>query len=202
MTSEVLQHAFEPFFTTKERDKGTGLGLAQVYGLIKQHDGFIDVTSTVGCGTTFTLYLPVGASPEGAADFETSQTVTTGAGQTVLLVEDEAAVRAVVGWQLEGMGYQVLTASSGEEAAQIFRRHGDTVALVVLDLVMPGMGGAGLYRMLRQANPELPVIVLSGYPPGAAVAGLSRDETVEWLQKPAGFAELAGAVRRALEKPS
>ena len=173
MTPEVLQHAFEPFFTTKERDKGTGLGLAQVYGLIKQHDGFIDVTSTVGCGTTFTLYLPAAASPQDAAEFETSPTLTTGAGQTVLLVEDEAAVRAVVAWQLEGMGYRVLTASSGEEAWQVFRQHGDTVALVVLDLVMPGMGGAALYRLLRQANPELPVIVLSGYPPGAAVAGLS-----------------------------
>jgi two-component system cell cycle sensor histidine kinase/response regulator CckA len=202
MTVEVLQHAFEPFFTTKERDKGTGLGLAQVYGLIKQHEGFIDVTSTVDCGTSFTLYLPAGDAPQGAADFETSQSLTTGAGQTVLLVEDEAAVRAVVGWQLEGMGYRVLTASSGEEAWQIFRRHGDRVALVVLDLVMPGMGGAALYRMLRQTNPELPVIVLSGYPPGAAVAGLSPDETVEWLQKPAGFDELAGAVRRSLEKSS
>jgi two-component system cell cycle sensor histidine kinase/response regulator CckA len=199
MASEVLQHAFEPFFTTKERGKGTGLGLAQAYGLIKQHDGFIDVTSTVGYGTTFTLYLPAGASSQAAADFEGSPTLTAGAGQTVLLVEDEAAVRAVVGWQLEGMGYRVLAASSGEEAWQVFRRHAGTVALVVLDLVMPGMGGATLYRLLRQANPELPVIVLSGYPPGAAVAGLSGDEAVEWLQKPAGFDELAGAVRRALK---
>jgi two-component system cell cycle sensor histidine kinase/response regulator CckA len=202
MTTEVLQHAFEPFFTTKEGGKGTGLGLAQVYGLIKQHDGFIDVTSTVGCGTAFTLYLPAEAAAQDVAAAEVSPSLTTGAGQTVLLVEDEAAVRAVVGWQLEGMGYRVLTASSGEEAWQVFRRHADAVALVVLDLVMPGMGGAALYRLLRETNPGLPVIVLSGYPPGAAVAGLSRDETVSWLQKPAGFEELAGAVRHALGKDS
>jgi len=202
MTPEVMQHAFEPFFTTKERDKGTGLGLAQVYGLIKQHDGFIDVTSSLGYGTTFKLYLPAVAASRDAAEPAPAQARAKATGQTVLVVEDEAAVRAVVGWQLEGMGYRVLTASSGEEAWRVFRQHSDTVALMVLDLVMPGMGGAALYRRLRKEKVELPVIVLSGYPPGAAATGLGQDDMVEWLQKPAGFEELASAVRRVLAKRS
>jgi len=198
MSPDVLQHVFEPFFTTKERGKGTGLGLAQVYGLVKQHDGFIEVRSAVGSGTTFTLYLPAEHQPE-AAQSRAAAALALGAGQTVLLVEDEAPVRDVVAWQLETMGYSVLTASSGEDAWQIYRQHTGNIAVVLLDLVMPGMGGAGLYQAVRRSNPQIPVIVLSGYSPTEATASLARDEFVQWLQKPVPYEELARALRRSLE---
>jgi two-component system cell cycle sensor histidine kinase/response regulator CckA len=198
MPPEVLQHAFEPFFTTKEQGKGAGLGLAQVYGLIKQHDGFIDVRSAVGRGTTFSIYLPASADTQVTAA-EAPHAVPRGGGQTILFVEDEAAVRGVVSWQLEGLGYCVLVASSGEEAVSLYRQHGAAIALVLLDLVMPGMGGAAVYRMLRRSNPRLPVIVLSGYPVEAGTAvGLGQDDGVTWLQKPAPLEELARVVRDSL----
>jgi PAS domain S-box-containing protein len=199
MPPEVLQHAFEPFFTTKEQGKGAGLGLAQVYGLVKQHGGFIDVRSVVGRGTTVSIYLPAASGTE-AAEADVARAVEWGAGETVLVVEDEAAVRGVVSWQLEGMGYRVLVASSGEEAMDLFRQHGDDIAVVLLDLVMPGMGGAAFYRTLRRDNPTLPLIVLSGYPIEAGTAlGLGQDDPVSWLRKPAPVDELAHAVRSALD---
>ncbi len=199
MSAEVLPHVFEPFFTTKETGKGRGLGLAQAYGLVKQNGGFIDVSSRAGQGTAVTVYLPALAADE----LEPTPLPKPRAAPrlvVILIAEDDAAVRAVMQWQLEGMGYRVLTASSGEESVRLLRGQGLAPDLAVVDLEMPGMGGATLCRTLRQSQPELPVIVFSGY----SVESLSPEDratlstNVEWLEKPAALAALAAAVQRRL----
>jgi two-component system cell cycle sensor histidine kinase/response regulator CckA len=200
MPPEVLRHVFEPFFTTKEPGSGTGLGLAQVYGLVKQHDGFIDVNSSVGAGTTFTICLPAVVVPHTAAAVERAQGLFAGRGETILVVEDDAAVREVNTWLLEGMGYHVLPARTGEEALQLYAQHRNNISLVLMDMVMPGMGGAALYRTLRRYQPATPVIMLSGYPLGAEAKNARLDGIVDWLRKPLDPDQLGQAVRRALQR--
>jgi two-component system cell cycle sensor histidine kinase/response regulator CckA len=203
MTQSTLEHLFEPFFTTKERGKGTGLGLAQVYGLVRQQDGFIDVISRPGGGTTFTLYLPA-AGEEGnwgnGLSAERSIRLRGHRDATILLVDDEPTVRAVVAWHLHSLGHRVMAAGSGQEALDLYREHASTISLAIIDLVMPGMGGGMLYQALRRARADLPLIVLSAYPaePAARNSGLDLDDRVVWVQKPASAEQLAEAVDAAL----
>lgn len=199
MPPEVLRHVFEPFFTTKEPGTGTGLGLAQVYGLVKQHDGFITVRSALGVGTTFTICLPAPVVPAEAPEAKALQELSGGRGETILVVEDDAAVREVNTWLLEGMGYHVLAARTGEEALQLYTQHRDDISLVLMDMVMPGMGGAALYRTLRRYHPTTPVIVLSGYPLGTEARNARLEGIVDWLRKPLDLEQLGQAVRRALQ---
>lgn len=194
---EHVPHLFEPFFTTKDPGKGTGLGLAQVYGLVKQIGGFIDVASAIGGGATFTAYLPVVHGRPEDSEADVDQEPLQGQAETILLVEDEESVREVVTWELTGIGYRVLAAANGEEAMALYEQHKGEVALVLLDLLMPGIGGAELYYALRQHDPELAVIVLSGYPQDLG-AGSDLEEIVEWLQKPISLGKLTRSVDQAL----
>jgi CheY-like chemotaxis protein len=198
MDAETQAHLFEPFFTTKEPGTGSGLGLATVYGIVKQSDGYIWVYSERGHGSSFKVYLPrVDAEAE---PVEPARRVATGEGgsETILIVEDEPAVRAVVGRILGRRGYRVLSAPDGRAAIAIFERDPAAVDLLVTDVVMPGMGGVDLAERLRGRRPDLRVLYLSGYPETSATQrGLPPG--APFLGKPFAPADLAGKVREVLD---
>ena len=193
-----LDHIFEPFFTTKGFLAGTGLGLAQVHGIVKQHEGHIGVTTEEGKGTTFSIYLPaVQVSEPEALEPQTVELVK-GLGQTVLVVEDNAATRAAVVSSLEGLNYRVLEAPNGVEGLKVFEQHRQEIALVLSDVVMPEMGGAALSRALAERGCTAPVLLLSGYPLNLRSAEMQLPGVVDWLQKPVELGKLAQAVARAV----
>jgi PAS domain S-box-containing protein len=200
MTEEVKAHLFEPFFTTKAPGKGTGLGLSTVYGIVKQSGGHIEVESQPGAGTTFRIYLPRAEGPAEAEGPAASQVVPRGH-ETVLLAEDEQAVRALARQVLLSGGYAVLEAGDGAQALWLAERHRGPIDLLVTDVVMPGLGGRGLAERLGAARPGLKVLYLSGYTDDAVVRhGVSR-EAVQFLPKPFSAAALAQKVREVLDGP-
>ncbi len=194
---EILPRVFEPFFTTKERGQGTGLGLAQVYGIVKQHDGYIDITSRVGQGTTVTIYLPA-LSDELEMLQGSEEAIPRGKGELVLLVEDDPAVLEAGRVALERLNYRTLAATDGRQALELFRQHRSEIALVLADLVMPDMGGIALCNALRELDPQARILLLSGYPLDPQVRLLSPHGVVGWLQKPFDLEGLAWALSRAL----
>lgn len=198
ITAAVLSRIFEPFFTTKEIGKGTGLGLAQVYGIISQHAGHITVNSQAGQGTTITVYLPPAPEQNGKQAEETPPIALPGQGQTILLVADSLAVTGTIKVLLERLHYRVITAVNGREALAIYRAQQATIALVLSDMVMPDMDGEALFQALKKADPDLKMVVMSGYPLGEKGARLLRQGIVAWLEKPVSFRQLAQVVGKAL----
>ncbi len=198
--SEVLPHIYEPFFTTKGPGRGSGLGLSQVYGIVKQHDGHIDVESQVNEGTTFTIYLPALAVAAPAPLTVDVSAMPQGRGETVLLVEDGEAVRAAVRASLEQLNYRVLEAANGEEALAVMEERGDQVAVVVSDVVMPVMGGIALLHALGERGWEKPVILLTGHVMGKELEDLRVRELIACLSKPPAPEQLARAIAQALHR--
>ena len=201
MSEEVLSHIFEPFFTTKEPGRGTGLGLATVYGVVEQHQGWVEVESRVGQGTTFRVFLPTCAG-EDSAEFHSAapQPAATG-GEQVLIVEDEVALRRLMVRALERLGYVVHAAGNGAEAVTLYRSLGGRVDLVVSDMVMPGgMTGLDLAQRLLGQCPSLKVILMSGYSPTLPDSELLRSHGIHFLAKPLNLHGLGLAVRQALGK--
>jgi signal transduction histidine kinase/CheY-like chemotaxis protein/HAMP domain-containing protein len=197
MPPEVRERIFEPFFTTKPPGRGTGLGLSQVYGIVKQHQGEILVESQPGMGTTFKLFLPLLPDPAPADGGAGRTTAAGGRGETLLVVEDNAGLRAALSETLTGLGYRVLTASSGEDGLALYERHHEDIQLVLSDLVMPGMDGVSLVRALRRRNPATKVVIMSGYL-GESANRQTIDGVLAWVQKPGRPQELATVIRRAL----
>ena len=197
---EVLPHIFEPFFTTKEVDQGTGLGLAQVYGIVKQHEGHVDVSTEVGAGTTFTLYLPALLSSLPEAPAQATETLVQGQGETVLVVEDNAALRQALAATLEALNYLVLEAADGREALGILGQRAGEVSLVLSDLVMPEMGGQALFHAMQQRGLNLPVVMLSGHPLESELKALQAQGLAGWLLKPPDLDQLAQLLAQALSK--
>jgi signal transduction histidine kinase len=198
---QVLPHIFEPFFTTKEVGQGTGLGLAQVYGIVRQHDGFVDVQTEIGKGTTFILYLPLARAAEERAEEATEKPIR-GRGQTILLVEDEEPVLDVGKEMLETLGYRVLTARNGQDALHIFDKHESEIALIISDVTMPEISGLGLVKAIKERGSAVKVVVVSGYP---LVEGWQRawgENVVAWVSKPLRLKELAEVVARGLKQKS
>jgi CheY-like chemotaxis protein len=200
MDAATRDRLFEPFFTTKEQGRGTGLGLATVYGIIKQSGGHIQVDSRPGSGTTFRIWFPqVEAGADVATAVETPA-VVTGRGETVLLVEDEDAVRSLASRALSRLGYRVLEARNGEVALALASSEADSIAVLVTDVVMPGLSGPALAAALVRGRPSMAVVYVSGYTdrvdPGVGVVGGPQ---AELLTKPFSPNELGAAVRRALD---
>jgi len=179
---DAVGKIFDPFFTTKEAGKGTGLGLATVYGIVKQNGGHIGVETAVGVGTTFTILIPASDTGESAAAHLPGGQVAPRGAETVLLVEDENAVRAVGRLALESQGYAVLEARDGEEALATLAAHPGPVHLLVTDVVMPGLSGPDLARAVRVRDPMCPVVFVTGYAPEPLDTALS--ERSELLAKP------------------
>jgi len=203
MDQVTLSRIFEPFFTTKEFGKGTGLGLATVYGIVKQHQGWIEVQSQLGQGTTFKIYLtPGGQSPQPCAESASREPVR-GGHETILLVEDESPVRWTVRHVLERYGYRVLEASAGVEALALWHQHHQDVALLLTDVVMPaGLSGQELAEQFKTQKPGLKVIYTSGYSVQSAGDGLELTDGLTFLQKPFDADKLALAVRKCLDSPT
>jgi CheY-like chemotaxis protein len=195
---EVLPHIFEPFFTTKEVGKGTGLGLAQVYGIVKQHEGHIDVSTEVGAGTTFTLYLPALLERQPEAPALETEALVQGQGETLLVVEDDATLREALADILELLNYRVLIAANGRDALDILEERAGEVSLVLSDLVMPEMGGQALFHAMRQRGLTLPVVMLSGHPMEKELKNLRAEGLSGYLLKPPNMEQLAQMVAQAL----
>jgi len=184
ISTDNLPHIFEPFFTTKPVGQGTGLGLAQVYGIIKQHDGFIDVKSRKGHGTTFTIYLPARNAQRVEEPVTETQIKLSGGGRYVLVVEDDQATREALQALLEAHQYAVVTSNNGVEALKLLEDGHTEIDLIVSDVVMPQMGGVALYREVRERWPHIKVLFITGHPMGGEYQVLLEKGKVLWLQKP------------------
>jgi len=196
----TLNRIFEPFFTTKEVGKGTGLGLATVYGIVKQHQGWIEVDSNVGLGTTFRLFFPSTAKTAQPLQGAPHSEKVRGGDETILVVEDEPALRDLVTGILVLYGYRVLSASSGVDALHVWERHRDEIDLLLTDMVMPeGISGRELGERLLKQEPELKVIYTSGYSPGMSGKDFALLEGFNFLPKPYPPTRLAEVVRECLD---
>ncbi len=199
MDKETLAHLFEPFFTTKGVGQGTGLGLATVYGIVKQNHGFIHVYSEPGQGTTFKIHLPQHASQAAATRTETAGELLKSRGETVLLVEDEPAILALARRILKRLGYTVLNASTPSEAIRLAGAHAGEIHLLITDVVMPEMNGRDLARRLLSHHPKLKCLFMSGYTADVIAHRGVLDEGVHFIHKPFSIKDLAAKVREVLE---
>ncbi len=199
MNKQVLAHIFEPFFTTKEIGRGTGLGLATVYGIVKQSEGYIGVESEPGKGTAFEIYLPRVESKPATERPRQAVNIAHGS-ETILLVEDENALRELTQVQLETLGYQVLAARDAEAALGLYAKHGAEVSLLLTDVIMPGMNGRVLGDRLREKNPELRILFMSGYTDDEILRKGLSDPDQAILVKPFPREVLASRIREILDR--
>jgi len=198
MDKSIIEHIFEPFFTTKEMGRGTGLGLASVYGIIKAHGGYIDVESKEKHGTTFRVYLPV-AKRKIKKVIKTSDEFIKGTG-TVLLVDDEEIIRDVFKDMLETIGYKVFSAKDGKEAIEIYRKNQNNIDIVLLDMIMPNIGGGEAYDRLKEINPDIKVLLSSGYSIDSEATEILNRGCNSFIQKPFNINELSGKIKKILNK--
>ncbi len=199
MDKETQAHIFEPFFTTKGVGQGSGLGLAMVYGIVKQNNGFINVYSEPGQGTTFTIYLPRHTGESGQELKEDLAEPPPRGKETILLVEDEPTILMMAALMLEEQGYTLLTAGTAVEAIRLFKEQTGRIHLLVTDVVMPDMNGRDLVTKLRSINPLLKCLFMSGYTADVIAPNGVLDEGVNFIQKPFSLSDLANKVRKALD---
>jgi CheY-like chemotaxis protein len=198
MDAAVLSHVFEPFFTTKPMGKGTGLGLATVYGIVKQSGGSIQVTSVVGRGSTFRIYLPVAEGATAPRRTPLPAQVDGGT-ETILLAEDEPDLRDLARIFLEGYGYKVLAASGAEQAIQVAELFPGDIHLLLTDVIMPGMSGRQLAESILGKRPKTKIVYMTGYTDDMVVQHKVLEPGVKLLQKPFGKTDLALKVRSTLD---
>ncbi|MBN1424068.1 response regulator [Candidatus Fermentibacteria bacterium] len=199
MSEEVKAHVFEPFFTTKAEGTGSGLGLAMVHGIVKQHEGFCEIESEPGRGTSVAIYLPEAAEPASQEEARIEVPKPAGGTEVILMAEDEGAIRALNARILSSAGYRVLQAANGEEAMKVFDDHGGGVDLALLDVVMPRAGGVAVLQHVRAHRPGLPVVFSSGYSDDVSQTRLVQEQGLALLRKPFTPNELLLAVRAALD---
>ncbi|MCB0325814.1 MAG: response regulator [Bdellovibrionales bacterium] len=195
--AEIQDRIFEPFFTTKEQ-RGTGLGLATVYSIVKAHRGEIRVESKEGEGTCFEVFLPGSDEEQAVAEPEASE-IPRGSEQ-LMVVDDEEAVRTVMQRSLEHLGYRVLVAKNGVEALEVYQAHPQQICLVILDMIMPQMSGDELFYKLKELDPQVGVLIASGYSSDARTKAILQDGALGFIQKPFDVEELAQEVRTCLDK--
>ena len=201
MRPETIEQVFDPFFTTKPVGEGTGLGLSMVRGIVASHGGYVTADSRLGHGTTFTVYLPAAAPPPWNDARRSQGMPPHGAGETILVVDDELAVRTMTKFLLERLGYHVLTAGGGAEALAIYAERRADVRLVVTDLSMPGMNGVDLTLALQEQMSPVPVVVASGFISDdqlAQIDALKRAGIVRAIQKPYNANELLSLLQSLL----
>jgi two-component system cell cycle sensor histidine kinase/response regulator CckA len=197
MSPETEARIFEPFFTTKKPGKGTGLGLSVVYGIVRAHGGFIEVHSEPGRGSRFDVYLPT--TELAVAEKEREEEALPGGTETILLVDDEEMIRRLGRRVLEKCGYTVLIAANGPQAIEAYRKQGEAIDLVLLDVIMPRMNGQECLRRLQQLDPEVKVLIATGYTADSSVQRLKAEGVLGVVEKPFSIRTLAAAVRAALD---
>lgn len=204
MDAATLERIFEPFFTTKEMGRGTGLGLATVYGIVKQHNGFVNVYSEPGQGTTFHVYLPASSRlPEAEPALPAGDEAQKSGGETILVAEDHDGFRELVGQTLVSQGYRVILASNGQAAVGMFKAKSDDIQLVILDVAMPLVGGPEAYSQMCAIKPSLPVIFMTGHVVEPLALASRIQQGAIFLQKPCTTETLNRAIRNTLDpKPS
>jgi signal transduction histidine kinase len=200
MDRETAEQIFEPFFTTKEMGKGTGLGLATVYGIVKQHGGFIEVESASGKGTTFQVYLPATNGAPEAREAQSEEKARRGS-ETILLAEDHDGLRQSAQEMLEALGYRVIVAADGPQAVQLFQANCEQVGLVVLDVVMPGLSGPDAFLQMTALEPKLPVVFTTGYTSEVGSLTGMLEKGASFLQKPYSQRSLGQMIRDVLDHP-
>ncbi|MBI3981558.1 MAG: response regulator [Gemmatimonadetes bacterium] len=199
MDAATRERVFEPFFTTKPRGAGSGLGMAMIYGLVKQHGGLVHVYSEPGQGTTVKIYFPLATHSEAAGVHPEAARVLPRGTETILVAEDEASIRRATRRMLEQYGYTVLLAADGEEALELFRAHEGEIDLVITDLVMPKLGGRQVYDTLRREEKSVPVVFTSGYSERDVQGSVHVDPDVPFVHKPWTVAEFVVRIRQVLD---
>ncbi len=199
MDQDTLQHIFEPFYTTKEVGKGTGLGLAMTYGIVKNHGGYIVCKSEPGKGTTFKIYFPA-LELDTQEPLQQFEETAVGGNETILVVDDESFVRDLAGQALSRFGYKVVTASSGEKALEIYKNRHKEIDLIILDLIMPGMGGPQCFEELLKINPNSKVLIASGYSHNGPSSYALSKRAKGFLNKPYEIKEMVRTVRKVLNE--
>lgn len=200
MDAETREKIFEPFFTTKEVGKGTGLGMAIIYGIVSQHNGYISVESEPGTGTTFRIYLPLMVKDERSVNELTQEEQPAGGTETVLLAEDDATVRELHSMMLEEAGYTVIGAVDGSDALNKFSAHQETVDILVTDVIMPKFDGKKVITEIRKIRPQMKVLFMSGYTKDLFVQRGILDQEFNFLSKPVSATGLLKAVRDILDQ--
>ncbi|MBF0329380.1 MAG: response regulator [Nitrospirae bacterium] len=200
MDLKTRENIFEPFFTTKGIGRGTGLGLAMVYGIIKQHEGNITVDSEPGKGTTFRIYLPLMAAVEKRKEAGTEQPVPLGKGETILIAEDDADVRRIIRLYLQDNGYKTIEAKNGEEAVTVYLENRDSIALLILDVIMPVKNGKNAYDDLKTSRPDIKAIFMSGYTDDILANKGIIQEGFEFIPKPIDPDDMLRKIRAMLDR--
>jgi two-component system, cell cycle sensor histidine kinase and response regulator CckA len=194
----IVLDIFEPFFTTKAPGRGSGLGLAQIYGIVRQHQGHVTVATQLGEGATFTIYLPSESVPSIPRSHQGLPPLLTGSGETILIVEDDGPIREALSASLETLNYRTLMAKDGQEALGIWQQHKADIALVLSDVIMPNMGGIALFHALREKESTVKIILMTGHPMEARLEDLRAQGLNGWLSKPPGLEDLAEVISQVL----
>jgi CheY-like chemotaxis protein len=200
MDKDTLEHFFEPFYTTKDPGKGTGLGMAIVYGIVKNHGGYIECHSEFGEGTIFRIYFPVLEQDRLEPSAKQEKAEVRGGTETILLVDDDNSNRELAEEMLQRFGYTIIAAANGERALEIYREIQENISLVILDLIMPGMGGQKCLEEILRIDPSQRVIITSGYSFGDPTKKALKGGAKDYIKKPYEIGPVLTVIRRVLDQ--